>query len=615
MTSVRTLNTLISENKGGNFLLIFGILFLCFALLCTGVYLYLYFNGKQARKRIQYELNAESAIVIDLENKKVRLINFKKLDNTVMMEYSDFLQNFYEEDIKKFDKWAKNLATGQILADSEDTVKLFSFCTCSKTKKDFLKYTYRLMFCCTKINKEKKTLYLNTHFLYNLPIKDKKIFNKNSLGIYSIKEINQMYIQNTFRYGVMFFVKLYKKNNLPSSFNEYEIRYMLLNALCKKFKKLRTHSYYYVFSDNDPLELIAIRCKSNEIGINARNISTVGKITNYIKRQIVYIEYLLEVKGFAGFYDYVITASQISKLDKDFTKSVDMLDKLASIAKEDKLKYLVYKDEFGSSQNIEDSYKAELAKIIRLNLLTVNFLPIYRIANVRVMNPGYIALVEPKQSLFKNMEEVKKVAIKYEQVKDLTSLIVRDVVPVFNDEKENLTAKLGLLLSVSQLEFMVRSFPHMNGTDDLNLILILNNDDLVFLENEKESENLKATFYNQIDVLKARGYEIYLKIEVGNYILREKTYQMFDGYFVVSNLPSTIKLQSRSVQDSYALYNKMLKLGKPVVSYRAQSWQEIELLVKRGVYSFATEILSEPSSVLLPIKKKVSKRLSDMYKK
>ena len=606
---------MISENKGGNFLLIFGILFLCFALLCTGVYLYLYFNGQQARKRIQYELNAESAIVIDLENKKVRLINFKKLDNTVMMEYSDFLQNFYEEDIKKFDKWAKNLATGQILADSEDTVKLFSFCTCSKTKKDFLKYTYRLMFCCTKINKEKKTLYLNTHFLYNLPIKDKKIFNKNSLGIYSIKEINQMYIQNTFRYGVMFFVKLYKKNNLPSSFNEYEIRYMLLNALCKKFKKLRTHSYYYVFSDNDPLELIAIRCKSNEIGINARNISTVGKITNYIKRQIVYIEYLLEVKGFAGFYDYVITASQISKLDKDFTKSVDMLDKLASIAKEDKLKYLVYKDEFGSSQNIEDSYKAELAKIIRLNLLTVNFLPIYRIANVRVMNPGYIALVEPKQSLFKNMEEVKKVAIKYEQVKDLTSLIVRDVVPVFNDEKENLTAKLGLLLSVSQLEFMVRSFPHMNGTDDLNLILILNNDDLVFLENEKESENLKATFYNQIDVLKARGYEIYLKIEVGNYILREKTYQMFDGYFVVSNLPSTIKLQSRSVQDSYALYNKMLKLGKPVVSYRAQSWQEIELLVKRGVYSFATEILSEPSSVLLPIKKKVSKRLSDMYKK
>lgn len=606
---------MISENKGGNFLLIFGILFLCFALLCTGVYLYLYFNGQQTRKRILYELNAESAIVIDLENKKVRLINFKKLDNTVIMEYSAFLENFYEEDIKKFDKWAKNLATGQILADSEDTVKLFSFCTCSKTKKDFLKYTYRLMFCCTKINKEKKTLYLNTHFLYNLPIKDKKISNKNSLGIYSIKEINQMYIQNTFRYGVMFFVKLYKKNNLPSSFNEYEIRYMLLNALCKKFKKLRTHSYYYVFSDNDPLELIAIRCKSNEIGINARNISTVGKITNYIKRQIVYIEYLLEVKGFAGFYDYVITASQISKLDKDFTKSVDMLDKLASIAKEDKLKYLVYKDEFGSSQNIEDSYKAELAKIIRLNLLTVNFLPIYRIANVRVMNPGYIAIVEPKQSLFKNMEEVKKVAIKYEQVKDLTSLIVRDVVPVFNDEKENLTAKLGLLLSVSQLEFMVRSFPHMNGTDDLNLILILNNDDLVFLENEKESENLKATFYNQIDVLKARGYEIYLKIEVGNYILREKTYQMFDGYFVVSNLPSTIKLQSRSVQDSYALYNKMLKLGKPVVSYRAQSWQEIELLVKRGVYSFATETLSEPSSVLLPIKKKVSKRLSDMYKK
>ena len=162
---------------------------------------------------------------------------------------------------------------------------------------------------------------------------------------------------------------------------------------------------------------------------------------------------------------------------------------------------------------------------------------------------------------------------------------------------------------------MVRNFPHMSGVDNLNLILILNNNDLISIDNDKESDTIKETFMNQISLLKERGYEIYLNVNLGDYILREKTYKIFDGFLINSHLPNNFKIESKSVQDTYALYNKMTKFNQPIISYRAHSWQEIELLVKKGIYTFATSILNEPSSVLIPIKKKVSKKLSNMYKK
>lgn len=602
---------------GSRFLLVFALIIVIFGLIATGIYLYIHFKDKKIKEKIKFELNTENALVIDYLNKKAKVVNFKKLDEVSEISYEEFIKHFYQKDSDNFDKWVKNLLSGQVLADSEDTVKTFNFSRGKFEKKDVLKCTFKLLLCCNKINKTKKILYFNTHFLYNLPVAQTIENEAGIKDVYSIKDINRLYMQNKFKYGSMYLVKFYKKNNIPSSYNEYEIRYLLLNAIYgeQKAKKVSHHLSYYVFSDNEPLEAVIIRFRSSELGINSRSISTYGKITNEAKKQIKKVDYLLEAKGLVTFYDYVISAGQINKLDKDFLKSVDMLTRLNKLAKEGNQKFLVYKDEFGSNQNIEDSYKAEVSKIIRLNLLNVNFLPIYRIANIRVMNPGFIALVEPRQTIFKNIYEVKQYALKYNLNKELYSLIIRDVVPVFNDEKENLTTKLALFISLNEIEFMVRNFPHMSGIDNLNLILILNNNDLISIDNDKESDNIKQTFMTHIGLLKERGYEIYLNISVGDFILREKTYTIFDGFFINSHLPANFKLEGKKIQDTYALYNKMSKFGKPIVSYRTHSWQEIELLVKKGIYTFATNVISEPSSMLIPIKKKVSKKLANMYKK
>ena len=617
MKELNLINVLSPISDGNMFAIIFCSILIFFILVAVSLYVFIFIKGRNLDIRIKNELNAENALVIDYANKSVKKINFKKLDNLKAYSYEDFIKRFYKNDSVNFDQWVKGLLSGQIIADSEDTVRLFDYSRCDLKRKDILRFTFKLMLCCTKINKAKKILYFNAHFLYNLPVSSSHEFENVVQDLYSVKDINHLYMQNKFKYGAMYLVKFYKRSNIPSSHNEYEIRYQLLNAIYRRHRNIKGKGQqnYYVFSDNEALELVIISCRNSDIGISNKNISTIGRITNDLKKKLHRIDYLLEVKGLTAYYKYVISAGQINKLDKDFLKSVDILNRLNRLANEGQRKYLVYKDEFGANANIEDSYKTELQKIIRLNLLTVNFLPIYRIANVRVMNPGYIALVEPRLSIFKSIEEVKSAALKYNLTKELYSLIVRDVIPVFNDEKENITTKLAYFISFNELEFMVRSFPHMSGVDNLNLILILNNNDLISIDNDKESDTIKETFMNQISLLKERGYEIYLNVNLGDYILREKTYKIFDGFLINSHLPNNFKIESKSVQDTYALYNKMTKFNQPIISYRAHSWQEIELLVKKGIYTFATSILNEPSSVLIPIKKKVSKKLSNMYKK
>ncbi len=610
-------NVLSPISDGNLFAIIFWSITVFFILVAIAIYIVGFIKSKNSEIKLKHELNAEHALYIDYQNQTVKIINFKKLENLNTIPYEEFVKRFYKNDANKFDKWIKSLLSGQVLADSEDTVRLFDYSEGDLKRKDILKYTFKLLLCCTKINKAKKVLYFNAHFLYNLPVEANQGIEHELSDLYSIKDINHLYMQNKFKYGAMYLVKFYKNNNIPSSHNEYEIRYQFLNAIYHKHRNINNkgQQYYYVFSDTEPLELVIISYKNSDIGISTKNISTIGRITNDVKKQIKKIDYLLEVRGLFTYYDYVVSAGQINKLDKDFLKSVDILTRLNRLAREGERKYLVYKDEFGANANIEDSYKMEVQKIIRMNLLTVNFLGIYRIANVRVMNPGYIALVQPRLSIFKDINEVKASALKYNLTKELSSLIVKDVIPVFNDEKENITTKLAYFISFNEVEFMVRNFPHMSGVDNLNLILILNNNDLIPIDSDKEGDTIKETFLNHIGLLKDRGYEVYLNINLGDYILREKTYTMFDGFLINSHLPNNFKIESKSVQDTYALYNKMAKFNKPIISYEARSWQEIELLVKKGIYTFATSVLNEPSSVLIPLKKKVSKKLSNMYKK
>ena len=68
------------------------------------------------------------------------------------------------------------------------------------------------------------------------------------------------------------------------------------------------------------------------------------------------------------------------------------------------------------------------------------------------------------------------------------------------------------------------------------------------------------------------------------------------------------KSENREFIVTRAMLDKLVKFKAPIVSVSCTSWNEVELLVKSGVYLFSSEVIAETSPMLVPIDKKVIKR-------
>ena len=67
----------------------------------------------------------------------------------------------------------------------------------------------------------------------------------------------------------------------------------------------------------------------------------------------------------------------------------------------------------------------------------------------------------------------------YDLDKDLFSLIIRKIIPTFINEKENVTQKLAIKVSVDQIGYATRSIPHFSGISNAYLILCFDSKELM----------------------------------------------------------------------------------------------------------------------------------------
>ena len=149
-------NVLSPISDGNLFAIIFWSIIVFFIFIAVALYVITFLKSKNFEMKVRHELNAENALVVDYQNKSVKIINFKKLENLDNIPYEEFIKRFFKDDSSNFDKWVKNLLSGQILADSEDTVHLFDYSRCDLKRKDIIRHTFKLMLCCTKIKNDKK---------------------------------------------------------------------------------------------------------------------------------------------------------------------------------------------------------------------------------------------------------------------------------------------------------------------------------------------------------------------------------------------------------------------------------------------------------------------------
>lgn len=577
------------------FVVIFLSILFAFALIVGLTIMLDKILTKKYRTKLESAFVLEKVYVVDLENQKVNAVSIKSLHDREQLTLTEFLSLFVDKEQNKLNVWINELLQEPFELTNENNVFVTDIITKNdKNKKVML--ASRIIFRCTKVEKETKKVFLESTYLNNLPSEYSKTkkgdFHKDA---YLKSEIARFYSRGDFSKGNIYFIDFYKKGNITTSqFNVYEFRYLILNAIYKK-----TYDGTSYFSLNDTsLSFTIVDNKA----INKYRLNTA------IKDYIDNINEVLEIKGFSDLYGFTVCASKTSELGNDYAKTIESLTKLSSLAKDSGKQFMIYKHDIGDPENLEESYKQEISKIIKNSLINIKFSSIFKITNKRVMCLGYKFFASPRQSIFNNETEMKKCAHNYGLDKELFSLIARNVVPTFTSQRELTSSKLFYPISLYEIQYVMRSLSRMSGIENLKLAFIIDNDELIDSENNQQ-------VLDSIVSLTNKGYEVYLKITVGDYVLKNKTYDLFTGFLLDAKLKNNVKADGREFLRCYGYLEKLKRFKKQIISINANSYQEIELLLKNGVSAFSSEIISEASEMLVPINKKVQKRLLNMNKK
>lgn len=558
-------------------------------------------KNQSYKNRISAEFTDCRTYVVDLKTQTVSWFKLKNLRKIRTITYVEFLNFFEVKDQNNIRNWMVSLLEVETKKNGSDNVVLTNMLY--KEGKRFL--VYRTVLFASQIDKENKLIYLNADTLLHVPNDEfkknvfKQIRNANPLFLkhkthYLLSEMKKAYEGNELIRANLYFVKLFKVLDKGIVENEYYVRYELMDYICRCFKG--TDLYFYLNPDNPQEVMFIDNTLMNSYQINHK----IQEILNSINE-------LLEIYGYLNTLVPVITASKVTSLNKNFEIAYQDMQKFTQTVYNDNKNYAFYYPENSGMHSAEEGYKSEIDHILRNQLLDVFYSPVIYLLDRNTIIESYTFHVFPKSSIFKSYLELRKFCAQYEEQQKVFSISSKKVISTFLTQKGDASFKLFFPIEIVDLPFAIKSFPHINNLNDANITFLFKNN--VFIDFETDPYYLRT-----IQNLKMKSYEIGLIITIGDFSLKDDTYKMFDLFVFDCNKLNNVKATSVDFINLHALLTKFVKFQKPIVCVNVNNWPLLELLSKSGVRYFGGDVISQYSSMLLPLDKRVIKKLSNLSK-
>ena len=593
-------------NKNDRTLILVLFCLLVTVLLLSVFAIIIYFYFKRTKNKYLNNLEKQASVIFNYTEKKVSITYFSDLNERKEISFEQFLNYFPYPERSKIDNWLKEVLISSNLDTNPVSVFLSDAAILKNRNNQNLKKTKisRICFWATGANKKEEIVYTHVvefRFLPSLYNNNKKSLEHKEL--YSYDEVKRLFSRGLFTHGVIMEIKFDRFNNLHIPYNPYFFQYVVLNEIYKRENSIKhfvPNEAFIFFKDDNPYEIyLALKKTKYE--------------TNYrLERLLIILEKkfrkIFETMGTFSTNHLSLVAAKCSLLSNNFDKNIETLNNLIKLLREDKKSTGVYRNDNGFKDNIEDSYNLEISKLIKNSLIDIMFLPVYKVAKVRVLLNGYIARPVPIKSAFENITDARKYATKNSLNKELSSLIAKKTIPTYINQRENITSKLYYPIVLDELGFISRSISRMSNVDTVNFAFVINSQEIAEKEHDKD-------VFKDILNLQEKGFEFYLQIKRGDFILKNASFEAFDGYLVDAKLNNNVKMDSREYLNAYGLIDKLASFNKPVVSINTNSWAEVEALLKTGISLFASNVINEESQMPLGISKKNSKKLLNMYKK
>ena len=540
--------------------------------------------------------------VFDIKNRKVRCFTVNKENTIREVSMDDFLSKILPTEEKNFRYWLDALIEKDYEYEDKFTVLLTTLDV--GFKKDKSKYV-RFAFHVTRVIKEKRLVFIDSYCLKNIPVALKKKDQKNKLRkhkelVSSLEDLRLYFNQEYFKKGNVYYIKIYEKErNTLLKTNRTLIDWIILDRLLSVFKIGNCFIYRSDLSGDNSSEFLIFEMK-------LQIASSLSRFSSIIDNRLGEV---FEIHSYEREYDFKIVCSKITDLTNNFEENLTILKNLERFMEEDQeKKVIVYRKQNTEIQSLASTYRDEIDKILKDKSIEVSFRSIVHITTKRVMTVGFMGfLTLNKSGYFKTYDNFSKTAEKLARSKDVFSLEARKIIPTFVSQKESTNLKLVYFIDMKNVQNVTSTLSHIGKVKDANLILTFENNDFIDIEDD-------INLIRQIKSFKEKDYELGIRVRIDDYTLKDSVYSMFDFFFFDIDNVKNIKQNSREFLKIHSLLEKFVKYRKPLVVINCPSWTAIELLIRSGITYFSSDAISPKSPMLLPIDKKMIKKLSNTYK-
>ncbi|HOF65441.1 MAG: hypothetical protein GX343_00260 [Erysipelotrichaceae bacterium] len=557
-----------------------GVLLSLIVLLSVLLLFYL-ITKKQDRKittTMQESINTVRVFVVDFGNDRATYFNKRDFGKRQSGTLDIFFRQFELNAATEIEQWLENL-----LADKKNTPTWFEADVNIERKKA----TFFSLLQVIHINREKEIIYLESHLLQYLTPKNQinKKMSQKARHPYSLEEFDHLFHRAKRKNrGLLMLIRFYKIHRQKES--EPDIEKLLLTQLKDRVTLFLTASRVLIEISN--MEVAVFDLRSSDFQI-ARQIAR--SLREYLNRYI-------DINGISG-YGFTIGVVSAS----DFGECVDLIDttREMAIAAEKNPEQIAYYDRLRPMINLDNTFfRKELDLVIKDKRLYVSFRPIVDARSGDVY--GYFSYIEPSQSIFNNFNEIKEFALKTERERELFSVMSRNILTKFFNQRTSDKHYLFLNVLISDFQAISNSLSRMNHADNIPLVLLFDEEDVSMsaLSSDVTIEKLTK--------IKNYGFDLGLTISNTELTMPAALYGTFDYFVVDEKNVKNIKKDQRKLNFLLSTLGKLLKYNKEIIVTDLPGWSEIEYMVRSGINLVSAEEIAKKNSMVVPLEiKKITK--------
>lgn len=557
-----------------------GVLLSLIVLLSVLLLFYL-ITKKQDLKittTMQESINTVRVFVVDFGNDRATYFNKRDFGKRQSGTLDIFFRQFELNAATEIEQWLENL-----LADKKNTPTWFEADVNIERKKA----TFFSLLQVIHINREKEIIYLESHLLQYLTPKNQinKKMSQKARHPYSLEEFDHLFHRAKRKNrGLLMLIRFYKIHRQKES--EPDIEKLLLTQLKDRVTLFLTASRVLIEISN--MEVAVFDLRSSDFQI-ARQIAR--SLREYLNRYI-------DINGISG-YGFTIGVVSAS----DFGECVDLIDttREMAIAAEKNPEQIAYYDRLRPMINLDNTFfRKELDLVIKDKRLYVSFRPIVDARSGDVY--GYFSYIEPSQSIFNNFNEIKEFALKTERERELFSVMSRNILTKFFNQRTSDKHYLFLNVLISDFQAISNSLSRMNHADNIPLVLLFDEEDVSMsaLSSDVTIEKLTK--------IKNYGFDLGLTISNTELTMPAALYGTFDYFVVDEKNVKNIKKDQRKLNFLLSTLGKLLKYNKEIIVTDLPGWSEIEYMVRSGINLVSAEEIAKKNSMVVPLEiKKITK--------